>query len=309
MKIIKDINEIEKLHMENTVIALGKFDGVHRGHRNIMERLVREKNKGYTSLIFTFSGNPKYADKSICEEKIFTEKEQMLVYEKTGIDIIIVYPLNSGILNMSAEAFVKKILVDMLGVKKIICGENFRFGKYRTGDTDTLKMCGAEYGFETEVTDMLSENGRIISSTVIKELIREGRLEEAGKMLGHRFSIAGRVVCGNRIGRLMDTPTANIIPEKEKIIPPYGVYVSLCNIDGCCYRGITNIGYKPTVKEEEKQLGVETYFLDYSGDLYGKIIELELVKFTRPEMKFDSMEELRNQLIRDKEECRNMVIN
>lgn len=308
MKIIKDITEIEKLHMENTAVALGKFDGVHRGHRNIMERLIEEKTKGYMSLVFTFSRNPKTANKNISEEKIFTEKEQMLVYEKTGIDIIIVYPINSGILNMSAEAFVKNILVDRLGVKKIICGENFRFGKDRLGDTDTLKRSGERYGFETEIVDMLSENGKIISSTVIRELIKEGNLEEAEKMLGHRFTIAGRVVYGNQIGRTLDTPTANIIPEKEKIIPPYGVYVSLCNIDGKYYRGVTNIGYKPTIDEKEKQLGVETHFLDYSGNLYGKIIEIELVKYTRPEMKFDSTDDLKKQLIRDKESCRNVII-
>lgn len=308
MKIIKDITEIEKLHMENTAVALGKFDGVHRGHRNIMERLIEEKTKGYMSLVFTFSRNPKTANKNISEEKIFTEKEQMLVYEKTGIDIIIVYPINSGILNMSAEAFVKNILVDRLGVKKIICGENFRFGKDRLGDTDTLKRSGERYGFETEIVDMLSENGKIISSTVIRELIKEGNLDEAEKMLGHRFTIAGRVVYGNQIGRTLDTPTANIIPEKEKIIPPYGVYVSLCNIDGKYYRGVTNIGYKPTIDEKEKQLGVETHFLDYSGNLYGKIIEIELVKYTRPEMKFDSTDDLKKQLIRDKESCRNVII-
>lgn len=309
MKIIKDIAEIEKLHMENTVIALGKFDGVHRGHRNIMERLVKEKTKGYTSLVFTFSRNPKNTDEGMCEEKIFTEKEQMLVYEKTGIDIIIIYPLNSGILNMSAKMFIKNILVDMLGVKKIICGENFRFGRDRLGDTDTLKNEGMKYGFETEVIDMMSENGRIISSTAIRELIKEGRLEEAGKMLGHRFTIAGRVICGNQIGRTLDTPTANIIPEKEKIVPPCGVYVSLCNIEGRYYRGVTNIGYKPTIREKEKVLGVETFFLDYSGSLYGKIIEIELVKFIRPEMKFDSIDALKRQLITDKENCRNMVFD
>lgn len=306
MKIIKDIVEIEKLHMENTVVALGKFDGVHRGHRSIMERLVKEKTNGYTSLVFTFSKNPQNADKSIGEEKIFTEKEQMLVYEKLGIDIIIVYPLNAGILNMTAEAFIKNILIDMLGVKKIICGENFRFGKDRLGDTDTLKENGIKYGFETEVVKMMSEDGQIISSTRIRELIRQGNMEEAEKLLGHRFTIAGRVVYGNQIGRTLDTPTANIIPEKEKIIPPHGVYMSLCNIEGKYYRGVTNIGYKPTVEEKEKVLGVETYFLDYSGDLYGKILEIELVRHTRPEIKFENIEALKCQLIKDKEECRRM---
>lgn len=308
MKIIKDIEDIEKLHMENTAVALGKFDGVHKGHRNIMERLVKEKEKGYTSLVFTFSRNPKNTDENTYEEKIFTENEQMLVYEKIGIDIIIVYPLSSGILNMSAEEFIKNILVDRLGVRKIICGENFRFGKDRLGDIQTLKISGERYGFETEVVAMMSENGQIISSTVIRGLIKEGRLEEAGKMLGHRFTMAGRVVYGNQIGRTLDTPTANIIPEKGKIIPPCGVYISLCNIDGKYYRGVTNIGYKPTVKEKEKLLGVETYFLDYTGDLYGKIIEIELVKHTRPEIKFDSIDALKMQLIKDKENCRNMVM-
>lgn len=309
MKIIKDIVEIEKLHIVNTVVALGKFDGVHRGHRSIMERLVKEKTNGYTSLVFTFSKNPKNADESVCEEKIFTEKEQMLVYEKLGIDIIIVYPLNAGILNMTAETFIKNILIDKLGVKKIICGENFRFGKDRLGDTNTLKKNGEKYGFETEVVKMMSENGQIISSTRIRELIKKGNMEEAEKLLGHRFTIAGRVVYGNQIGRTLDTPTANIIPEKEKIIPPHGVYMSLCNIDGKYYRGVTNIGYKPTIEEKEKILGVETFFLDYTGDLYGKILEIELVKYTRPEMKFENIEALKNQLIKDKEECGKMRVD
>ncbi len=310
MRIIKDLSEINKLHIENTIIALGKFDGIHKGHREIMNRLLRDgKTKGYTSLVFTFSGNPALAaedpaKQDVKGEKLFTGEEQLLFYERLGIDIVIIYPLNSGILGMEPESFASDVLKRRLGVKKIICGENFRFGKNRAGDVRILKGIGDMLGFETEVVPMLKEGGSIISSTAIRELIRNGRMEEACAMLGHRYIIVGRVVHGNEIGRTLDTPTANIIPDRDKLLPPYGVYVSVCNIDGRQYRGVTNIGVKPTVKEEEKRTGVETFFLDCSRDLYGRILELELISYIRPEKKFESLSELKEQLKRDKERCR-----
>ncbi len=304
MEIIRDINNIYNLKIENTVAALGKFDGIHLGHNMIMEKLRQGKTNGYISLVFTFSGNPLSRKKEREEKKIFTEEEQMLVYEKLGIDIIIVCPVNSHILDMSPEEFIKNILVEKIGVKKVICGENFRFGKNRSGDAAKLKELGAIYGYETEIIKMISVDGSIVSSTIIRELIREGNIEKAEKLLGHKYTIVGKIVHGNRIGRTLNTPTANIIPPENKLLPPNGVYVSKCKIDGKYYKGVTNIGYKPTVDMEKKQLGVETYFLDYDGDLYGKVLEIELIKHTRPEKKFNNLKELERQLLADKDECR-----
>lgn len=300
MRIIKDILEIEKLKLNNTVVALGKFDGMHKGHYSIMEKLQKEKTNGFTSLVFTFSENPIYKGK-----KIFTNEEKFLVYEKLGIDIIIVYPIESGILTMSPKDFIEKILVERLGVKRIICGENFRFGKNRVGDSNLLKAFENKYNYTTEVLPLISYKGQLISSTTIRKNIQKGYLKAAKEMLGHGYFIVGKVVHGNEIGRTLDTPTANIIPSDDKLLPPNGVYISVCNIDGITYRGVTNIGYKPTVQQNEPVLGVETYFQDFSGNLYDKVLEIELISFIRGEEKFRGLDQLKEQLSRDKMVCKN----
>ncbi len=303
MEIIKDIDKIENLKLENTVVALGKFDGVHKGHYKILEKLKEEKTNGLTSLVFNFSKNPKYIGQKN-ESKIFTEEEQLLVYEKMEIDILIIYPIEMGILLMQPEEFIEKILVNKLGVKKIVCGENFRFGHDRIGNTDLLSKLGESYGYTTEIIKLVSYNGNIISSSLIKEHIRAGRLNEAEEMLGHKYTIVGKVIYGNAIGRTINTPTANIIPERSKLLPPNGVYISCCSIDGKVYKGVTNIGYKPTI-DNEKKLGVETFFLDFEGDLYGSILEIELLHYIRPEKKFNSIEELKSQILCDIDNSKN----
>lgn len=303
MIVINNIEDIKKLKLQNTVAALGKFDGVHRGHCKIMEKLCEEKANGYTSLVFTFSGNPMYKDNPDKDKKLFTKEEQLLVYERLGIDVLLIYPIESGILKMEPDKFVTEMLVGQLGVKKIVCGENFRFGKNRTGDTSMLKELGQKYGYDTEIVELIQSEGIIISSTAIKELIKKASIVSANELLGYRYKIVGRVVHGNAIGRKIGTPTANIIPDENKILPPNGVYLTLCNIDGRMYKGITNIGCKPTINEVKKTVGVETYFLDFTGNLYDKILEIEFVSFVRNEQKFSNLSELKQQLEHDKRLC------
>ena len=302
MKIFKDIDKIENLKLENTVVALGKFDGVHKGHYKILEKLKEEKTNGLTSLVFNFSKNPKNIEQKN-ESKLFTEEEQLLVYERMEVDILIIYPIEMGILSMQPEEFVEKILVNKLGVKKIVCGENFKFGKNRIGNTDLLSSLGERYGYDTEIIKLLSYNGSIISSTLIKEHIRVGNLKEAEEMLGHKYIIIGKVIHGYALGRTMNAPTANIVPTQSKLLPPNGVYISCCNIDGKVYKGVTNIGYKPTIESENK-LGVETFFLDFDGDLYGRILEIELLFYIRAEKKFDNIDDLKAQILYDIDICR-----
>lgn len=308
MKIIDKLSEIEELNIENTAIALGKFDGLHKGHLEVMRRLTEEKTNGLKALVFTFSNNPKNFLKPENEKKsgnkLFTVKEKLMVYERMGIDIIVVYPLETGILGMEPETFIKNILVEKLGVKKVVCGENFRFGKDRKGDTNSLKLFGKKYGFRADVLPMISDQGEVISSTLIRGLISDGEIEKANRLLGYQYTIVGKVVHGNEIGRTIDTPTANIIPDEDKLLPPFGVYLSLCEIDGKIYGGITNIGIKPTVTEDKKKITVETYFLNYAGDLYGRILEIKLVKHTRNEIKFSGLTQLKEQLEKDKDMCR-----
>lgn len=308
MKIIDKLSEIEELNIENTAVALGKFDGLHKGHLEVMRRLTEEKTNGLKALVFTFSNNPKNFLKPENEKKsgnkLFTVKEKLMVYERMGIDIIVVYPLETGILGMEPETFIKNILVDKLGVKKVVCGENFRYGKDRKGDTNSLKLLGKKYGFRADVLPMISDQGEVISSTLIRGLISDGEIEKANRLLGYQYTIVGKVVHGNEIGRTIDTPTANIIPDEDKLLPPFGVYLSLCDIDGKIYGGITNIGTKPTVTEDKKKITVETYFLNYAGDLYDRILEIKLVKHTRNEIKFSGLTQLKEQLEKDKDMCR-----
>lgn len=301
MRVIRDIEEIQKLELKNTAVALGKFDGVHKGHRMIMDRLCRAKTNGYISLVFTFSGNPNCRARAEEEEKkLFTEEEKLLVYEKLGIDIIIIYPLSSGILEMEPETFVKDILSEKLGAGLVICGENFRFGRGRRGDAELLSELSCHFGYTADIVPMMKLHDRVISSTVIRDMIKRGDIAAAEEMLGHRYTIVGKVVHGNAIGRTLDTPTANIEPDRDKLLPPNGVYISCCCIDGKMYKGVTNIGCKPTVRNDGDVMGVETCFLDFDGDLYGRILEIELMCFTRPEKKFSGLSELKAQLEKDK---------
>ncbi len=304
MQIIESIEEIDKLILTNTAVALGKFEGLHKGHRAIIKKLAKEKENGLTPLVFTFSVSPRAVFESGEFKQIYTIQEQILLFEKLGIDILIIYPIESGILNYEAQQFIKELLVNKLGVKKIICGNDFRFGKGRVGDIDLLKRFGNVFGFEVDAIDKLTYDGNTISSSSIRQKIAEGKMEQAAIMLERPYSIIGKVIHGKAIGRTLNVPTANIVPGKEKILPPNGVYFSTCDIDGTTYKGVTNIGNKPTI-DGENAMGVETHFLDFEGDLYDKILEIKLYKYTRKEKKFKNLDELRNQLFRDIVDCKN----
>lgn len=314
MNIVRDISDIEQLNIEKAAVALGKFDGIHKGHRTILDKLVGEAARGLSSVVFTFDGNPGKNRTDVSknnveiqqdyrDKKIFTENEKLLYLEKIGIDFVIICPLKKEILGMSPEEFVREILVKKIHTKKIFCGENFRFGKDREGTPNLLKELGTTYDYGTEMEKLLTENGSVVSSTIIRQLIGEGKIEEANKLMGHPYTIIGKVVHGNELGRTLDTPTANIIPDNEKLLPPNGVCISRCLIDGRSYTGITNIGCKPTISEEKKIIGVETHLIGYDGNLYDRLLELEIYTHTRPEMKFDSLETLKERLERDKAEA------
>lgn len=302
MRVIKNIEEIEKLKLENTIVALGKFDGIHKGHYKIMNKLKEEKTNGLTSLVFTFSRNPSAGAE---DKKIFTEDEQIFMYEKLGTDIVIICPIESGILQMEAGQFIEEILIAKFGVKKIVCGENFRFGKNRMGDTKMLKEIGKEKCIEVKEITLLEEENEIISSTKIRKLISEGEIKRANMLLGHPYTITGKVIHGNKIGRTINTPTANIEPHENKILPPFGVYKSNVEIDGKIYKGVTNIGKKPTIKNGRNVVGVETYLFDFEMDIYGRTIQVEILDFVRKERKFDGIDKLMQQLEKDKLLCKN----
>jgi riboflavin kinase/FMN adenylyltransferase len=192
---------------------------------------------------------------------------------------------------MDPRNFIKEILVEKLDAKVIVVGNDFRFGYQRKGDVALLKEYESIYGYKVIACDKRKWKNEIISSSAIRKALKDGNLEAVNAMLGQPYTIRGEVVHGRRLGRTIGMPTTNLIPSSVKLLPPCGVYASKTLIDGEYHMGVTNIGYKPTVGEEE-YIGVETYIFDYNEDLYGKMIEVELFYYLRPEMKFGSLEEL-----------------
>lgn len=202
---------------------------------------------------------------------------------------------------MSPEEFLRHILVGQMNAKAIVVGTDCGFGYQRAGDANLLRQLSGRYGYLLKVIDKAREDNRDISSTFVKEQLDQGRMEKAGELLGQPYSIHGTVVHGNHIGgTVLGFPTVNILPPKEKHLPPFGVYVSKVRIGDVCCGGITNIGRKPTV-EGESPVGVETYVFEFDRDVYGEQIEVQLLHYMRPERKFESLDKLKEQLLKDKE--------
>lgn len=300
------ITDTKDFMFENTVIALGKFDGLHKGHRKLLQVLEEEKENSLLSVVFTFDNSPK---KLISGEKpgyLLTREEKRIFHEMCGIDVLIEYPFDEETAKMSPEYFVREILKKKLGIRKLVCGTDFRFGHNREGDTGLLKKLGDELGFEVAALEKEQYELRDISSTLIKEELLLGNMETVNEMLGYPFTVIGEVVYGNQIGRTIGAPTLNLLPHDSKLLPPNGVYSTMTIVDGKKYPGITNIGYKPTVSKELLR-GVETHLFDYEGNLYGKIIEVQFFKFVRKEVKFTTLENLKEQILRDIKTCKSFV--
>lgn len=300
-------------HLENTAVALGKFDGLHQGHQILIEKIKQYKAQGLKAVMFTFDFHPAAFLQNKPLELIFTREERVQWAEKHGIDVLIEFPFTKETSGIAAEDFVKKILVESVGAKVIVCGDDFHFGYQRRGNTDMLKQLGPELGFATDICAKLQieapiyEDGvftgrtemRDVSSTLIREAIRRGDMEFAAKMLGEPFSVRGEVIHGRQIGRKLGMPTANVMPPAHKIMPPNGVYSTRTIVDANVFHSVTNIGFNPTVADNNSKR-METYVYDFSGSLYGQEIEIQLFKYERPEMKFDGLDALKNQIHRDK---------
>ena len=273
--------------LNNSAVCIGKFDGIHRGHRLL---LAEAKKSGLAAVMFTFAMDQR--------EMLYSEQEKIQLAERLGFDIFIAIPFDEHFMRQSAEDFVRDILLQHCDAGRVVVGEDFRFGHRRSGDAELLLQMGKEYGFETVVRKKMVAGGDVISSTRIRALIREGELEEANSLLGTPYFISGRVQKGNQLGRKLETPTANISPYAGKDLPPYGVYAALVEVDGRQYEGVANLGKKPTVAEEEP-VGLEVWMFDYEGNLYDKEITVYLIAYQREERKFASLEELKQQIAGD----------
>ena len=275
---------------QHTVVTLGKFNGVHRGHQKLIRR-VEELGMKYNwkKTVVAFSNRDK---------KLLTRQEQIRLLNRMGMELLVECTLDKKMMHMSPEEFVKEILVDRLHAAHIVVGPDYRFGYQRKGNTRVLEQLGKLYGFEVEVLSKEMDGVREISSTYVREQLNEGNIEKANQLLGYTFSTEGEVVHGRRLGRTIGVPTANLIPSREKLMPPNGVYVTRTHFETESYMGITNVGYKPTVGGEQF-LGVETYLFDCSQDLYGREARVEFFHFVRPERRFESLQALKVQLDQD----------
>lgn len=291
-----DLKTLEQ--MPPSVVTLGKFDGMHTGHQKLIEK-VREiaKERKLQAVMFTFDISPQIKIGKSDYKLIVTRKEKLMLAEKFGIDVLVECPFNEQIRNMSAEDFIKDILIGKINTKAVVAGTDFKFGKNRQGDADYLKKNSAMFGFSVDILEKEKDGGRDISSTFVREELAKGNIEKANKLLGFEYFIIGEVIGGTHIGRNLGFPTINMAPQPDKLLPPNGVYASLTEIDGKTYKSISNIGVKPTVNG--KELGAETFIFDFDGNLYGKTAVVKLLDFMRPEKKFDSVEDLKKQVYTD----------
>lgn len=282
---------------ESTVLTLGKFDGLHMGHKYLFEHLIKMKKEGLKTVLFTFDRPPKNEIDHKVHLVLTTIKEKEYVFETCGIDYLIEYPFTKEVMQMDPEEFIK-MLVTKLNVKAIVTGDDFRFGFQRKGDHVLLKKLSHQYGFKLEVVKKKQYLGEDISSTFVRKEVVSGNMELAACLLGYPYFIQEEVQGGNKFGRKMGIPTINLIPTAEKLLPPNGVYISKVEIHNKTYMGISNIGKKPTI-EGEHPVGIETNIFDFQDDLYGKTVRVYFVKFLRNEKKFPSVEELQLQIQKD----------
>ena len=291
-----------------TVVTIGTFDGVHAGHRKIIERLVNTaKANNLESVVLTFFPHPRMVlQKESGIQLINTIEERKELLRHTGIDHLVVHPFTKQFSRLTAVEFVRDILVQKLKAKKIIIGYDHRFGRNRTADINDLKNFGEEYGFEVEEISKQEVEEVAVSSTKIRKALLDGEVSKANNFLEEPFTLMGEIVKGKGIGKDLGYPTANLqIQNDYKLIPKNGVYVVKSEIDGKKVFGMMNIGTNPTVGGKKKT--IETYFFDVDKDLYGKMLKISLLKRIRDEKKFDSIEELKDAMKADEDFSENFL--
>ena len=340
MQIISGITDFQ---LNNpSAVAIGKFDGVHLGHRMLIEDIVRYSgaHDGVKSVVFTFNPSPEsfFAGQSFPELTTVSEKRH--IFERMGVDVLIEFPMNQDTVHTTPEDFISGYLVTKMNAAYIAAGSDISFGDKGLGNADTIREGGTKYGYECNILDKVMYKGEDISSTRIREAVESGNMIPVTAMLGSPYRITGTVSHGRHLGHRLGMPTANLIIPPDKITGPKGVYYSKVYTATGVYASISNVGVKPTITEAtthrlpdgamktvdhvsndagssrcdvshepsdhewslnvcEELLCCESYIYDFDTDIYGDYIEVELLEFVRPEMKFDSIEELKTQMKRD----------
>ncbi len=299
LKIFHSINDFNST--KKTILTLGTFDGVHIGHKKILKKLTKNtENQKYESLVLTFFPHPRMVLQEHSDIKLLnTINEKIDLLKKIGIENLVIHPFDEAFSKLTAEEFVRSILVDRFHIQKIIIGHDHRFGRNRTANIDDLIAYGKEYDFEVEQISVQEINDISVSSTKIRNALVAGDMDLANDYLGYNYFLTGNIIQGKQLGRTIGFPTANLkIAEDYKLIPQNGVYIVKSTIDEQIVFGMMNIGFNPTVKGETQT--IEIHYFDFNADLYNQKISVSVLHRLRLEQKFDSLELLKEQLQKDK---------
>ncbi|PKF61226.1 bifunctional riboflavin kinase/FAD synthetase [Psychromonas sp. psych-6C06] len=298
MELVRGIHNLNSQH-QGCVLSIGNFDGIHCGHNAVLSRLLREaKRLNVPATVMTFEPQPEelfLGDNA--PARLSRLRDKFVQLEKLKLDRLLCVSFTRQFANISAEAFIEELLINKLNIKFLVVGDDFHFGYQRRGDFQLLQQAGKKHGFEVVDTQSLVQQSQRISSTRIRDFLAKGELAQAADMLGRKYSIAGRVSHGRKLGRTIGVPTANLL-LKRRVSPLSGVFVvTVLGIKGKSYQGVANIGTRPTVKGERQQL--EVHIFNFEGDLYGEQLEVVLEEKLRSEVKFESFAELKVQIDKD----------
>ncbi len=287
-----------------SAVAIGKFDGMHRGHKALLNEILQAKKEGLLAAVFTFDPSPAAFFSGKAVKGLTTKEEKRRLFRQLGIDVLVEFPLNETTAAMPPEEFIRAVLCRRMKAAFIAAGTDLSYGDKGRGDYRLLESLSAECGYRVRIINKVLEGGEEISSTRVRECVETGRMEEAAQLLGAPYAVMGTVVHGNQIGRTIGFPTVNLTPPEDKLLPPNGVYRSEVE---CCkgiFRGLTNVGVKPTVEQgKNPPMGVETYLYGFEGDIYDTFLTVRLKAFVRPEQKFKGLSRLKEQLQKDIAAC------
>lgn len=282
----------------DTAVAVGKFDGVHIGHRRLLEEILEQKKAGLAACVFTFDPSPAVLFGRGDEKVLTTREEKRKIFQELGADVLVEFPMDRETAAMEPERFAREILARSLRGKFIAAGQDLSFGKNGAGNAALLEKLAPELGLTVRTIPKVCAGGEEVSSTRIRALLEKGEMELAGELLGEDYLVSGIVQHGHRIGRTLGFPTVNLLPPEDKLLPPFGVYFSRVKVGEREYPAVSNVGRKPTVSGRE-QVGVESYLYGFREEIYGREIQVCLQEFRRPERKFPDLEALKEQLRQD----------
>ena len=298
MRIISSLDDYNP-PWEGCVLTMGDFDGIHRGHRKLIKKTLQQaKADGLASVLLTYEPSPKKVlGRYEYDGTLYTKAEKIMILKNFPLEAVIFLPFDEKIAKITAKDFLQKILLDQLKTRRIIIGYDHKFGRNRRGNHHYLKLAQSRYHFDVRLIKVVKRFNRIASSSLIKDLLRAGKIKEVGELLGAPYFILGKVIPGKQRGRELGVPTANLKVPADKLIPKKGVYFCTARFDGHTFKAVVNIGQNPTF--ENTDLSIEAHLLDFDMDIYDKTLTLFFIKRLRDEKRFSGLDELKREINKD----------